>query len=179
MTSIIPPVWIAKTAFDKFFAYIDAADGEIGGLGEITLRDSGIYITDIHLIRQKTTNAETVLSPGALGGFMREMLDQGKDLSLFRLWWHSHGVYEVGWSKNKDEVTVRTLSKSKYLVSIVGNKKHVFATRYDVQMPVFISAHGFPLNVYHTHSEKPVDMIAIREEVAEKVTYQKIKEVKK
>lgn len=175
MTSTIPPVWIAKTAFDKFFAYIDVADGEIGGLGEITLRASGIYITDIHLIRQTTTDAETVLNQNALAGFMREMMSKGKDLSLFRLWWHSHGVYKVGWSKNKDEVTIRTLSRTKYLVSIVGNKKHDFATRYDIQTPSLLSVHGFPLNIYHTHGEKPVDMGLIREEVAEKVKYEKAK----
>ena len=160
-------------AIEKFFAYIQIAEGEIGGLGEVVDRTSILDVRDIILLPQTTTGEETTLDQAALKKLMVDEMKDGRDFGRYRVWWHSHGIYKVGWSVDKDESTIKRLSRSKYLVSIVGNKHNDVATRYDIQTPEVFTLHGLPLQIYHTFGEKPVSMEDLKAEVAEKVVYKK------
>lgn len=167
----IPSVWIDEQVLAKIFTYIDIARGEIGGLGTVIEYPQGLFITDAFLFKQKTSEVETTLDTMAIASLMSEMLREGRDIGTVRLWWHSHGDYEVGWSREKDEVTIGNLSKKKYLLSIVGNKKRYYLARYDFA--------GFSIDVpllrYKTVGAQTISRESLAREVAEKVTFQKEK----
>lgn len=171
MEDYLPKLYMPETVFEKWFTYIDIAKGEIGGLGHVEEVDGVHFVRNIYLIKQTTTDVLTTLDQLAHAVFAREMIKQGIPPSAFRLWWHSHGVFAVGWSRDKDDVTVKRMSKKTPLISIVGNKERHFATRYDVQTPKPYSVFNFPIYVYKGKDEINFTREELEKEVAEKVTY--------
>lgn len=164
-----PQIVFTSYAWEKFWAYINIADGEIGGLGEIKITPDIITVRDLLLFEQTATEKEFRLNPQSLSKITREAMASGKAIDSMRLFWHSHAKYSVGWSEDKDEVTIRTLSQKVYLLSIVGNKDSEYLTRYDVQLPFPQTLHGLPIEVVSV-SEQP-DYAELKREVFQKVKF--------
>jgi hypothetical protein len=162
-----PKFRITSYAWEKFWAYIDIAKGEIGGLGKMEISPGFLTVSDIFVFEQSASAAHFVLDPAALSKFGRGILERGEKLMQYRLWWHSHAEFAVGWSPDKDEVTIERLSRETFLVSIVGNKNAEMATRYDIQTPFHLVIHNFGAQIL-TVPEK-LDLNALEDEVASKV----------
>lgn len=174
LTLQMPRIGITKRAFCKFQSYIQITQGEISGRGDLeTLKNGDLSIKDLFLFKQITTESNTILDSTALAVFMTETIKTGYDRNRMRVWWHSHGEYGVGWSKDKDERTIKTLSKTNYLISIVGNKRGDILTRLDIQQPISVTIHGFKLLIFDGDNPEPVNFDDLVKEVAEKVKFVK------
>ena len=137
-------VLIAFNAFRKLRIWTDLAKGEVSGLGTVEeIRDKkgklvSYLISDIDLIKQTSTSADTVLDDNAVNEYLYKLEKEGKDTSKVRLWWHSHGTINTFWS-NTDAENIERLSNSGYLISLLTNKEEKLLCRIDVYHPFHIT----------------------------------------
>lgn len=166
----VPRVLIAPDALQRFKLYIDLCPFEVGGLGTVEQVGDDLLVADIFLIRQRATDSDTELDPQAVAEHLLRTVQEGKDPSSLRLWWHSHAEADITWS-DTDEKTIEALQIER-LVSIVGNKRHEFGCRLDQFSPKRLTFDRLPL--IPTPDEKPDDEESFRKrimaELREKVT---------
>jgi hypothetical protein len=118
-------VVIGYSAFRKLTAYINNVGNEVGGLGSIRRAGNFIYVEDVFLLEQKVTGASTNLSPEGVAKFYQERLtlDPKDNLSIYKLWWHSHYNMSTFWS-SIDVETIESFDqetkKDNFMLSIVG-----------------------------------------------------------
>ena len=128
-----PALRISETAWEKLWLYIHLAEGEVGGLGSVERQGDDFLMTDCFLIEQRATDVDNELDPEAASRFLIEQLDQGRDPSDLRLWWHSHARESCFWSAD-DERTIDHFG-GEWLVSVVGNFAGKFLARFDRYEP--------------------------------------------
>ena len=139
----------------KIWMWTELASGEVSALGMVEeLRDTqtgivaGLRVTDIFLIKQISTDAETELDPKAVAGLMLELEQAGQDVSRLRFWWHSHGSLSVFWS-DQDESCVSDLANGEYLLSLVVNKRRESLCRLDQFHPCHMYLSDVHWEVYY------------------------------
>jgi hypothetical protein len=163
----LPRIMVTPEILSVFQAYIDTAQEEISGLGEVAVEHGDFFITRLHLFTQKVTVASTDLDQDALFDFLEEAVVNGFDLSKIKLWWHSHANSQVFWSP-RDESTIARLSNSGWMLSIVGNKYKEHLARLDIYKPVHVrldlAMHVIPPAL------PPDQQRVIEQEIARKVT---------
>ena len=166
----VPRVFIAPQALQRLKLYIDLCPFEVGGLGTVELLGEDLLVTEILLMRQRASNSDTELDPQAVADHLLRTIQEGKDPSSLRLWWHSHAEADITWS-DTDERTIEGL-QIEQLVSIVGNKRHEFGCRLDQFSPKRLTFDRLPL--IPTPGEKADDEESLRTqimgELREKVT---------
>lgn len=166
----VPRILIAPRALQRLKLYIDLCPFEVGGLGTVEPFGEDLLVADIFLIRQRASESDTELDPQAVADHLVQTLQEGKDPSSLRLWWHSHAEGRILWS-DTDERTIEALQIDQ-LVSIVGNKRHEFGCRLDQFSPKRLTLDGLPL--LPTPDEIPEDQEPLRKkimaELREKVT---------
>ncbi len=137
-------VVLGPTADQKLRLWVGMAKGEVSGLGIVrevkALNGTFLYfyVEDIHLLEQQSGAADTVLDDTSVGEYLCEMAESGLDISLVKLWWHSHGELKVFWSVT-DEACIERLASSSYLVSIVTNKAGDMLARVDIYRPFHVT----------------------------------------
>lgn len=145
-------VKIAYDAYRKLRIWTDFARGEVSGLGTVEeIRDNGgkltaYLITDIDLIKQKSTTVETALDEQAVNEYLYRLVTEGKDPAKIKLWWHSHGNIDVFWS-NTDSENIERLANSGYLISLLTNKAEKLLCRIDVYQPFQITLDQVDVNL--------------------------------
>jgi hypothetical protein len=158
-------IYFTQHAMALLHAYIDCSDGEVSGIGKVERLNSGDFlVTETRLLEQESTWTSTVLDEKALTRFLTELVAQGEDPSSYKLWWHSHGDFDVFFSTT-DEATCRRFN-NRWMISVVANKSQDYLGRIDVYEPIHLSAE-LPVRVY-THLEDE-QLEAIKEEVKRKV----------
>jgi hypothetical protein len=106
---------------------------EIGGLGVVEGAGSNLVITDLFILPQKVSPAETELDPAALLDVLQGCVAEGRDPASLCFWWHSHAEMDVEWSET-DERTIESFPGD-FMLSVVGNKAGAFAWRLDTLRP--------------------------------------------
>lgn len=145
-TSNTPPqVLITPQAFQKLRLYIDLCPMEIGGLGEVERGGPNLLITDLFILPQKVSPAETELDSAAIFEMLQCCVAEGRSPASLCLWWHSHGDLDVEWSAT-DERTIGTFPGD-FMLSLVGNKAGDFACRLDIRHPTPQVIADLPLTV--------------------------------
>lgn len=166
----VPRVLIAPDALRRLTLYIDLCPFEVGGLGTVEPFGEDLRVAEIFLIRQRASSSDTELDPQAVAEHLLRTVQEGKDPSSLRLWWHSHAEADITWSET-DEKTIDGLHIEQ-LVSIVGNKRHEFGCRLDQFSPKRLTFDRLPL--HPAPDEKPADAESLRKQVMaelrEKVT---------
>ncbi len=133
-TSDSPPqILITPRAFQKLRLYIELCPMEIGGLGEVERDGSNLVITDLFILPQKISPAETELDSAAIFEILQSCLAEGRNPASLCLWWHSHADLDVEWSTT-DERTIENFAGD-FMLSLVGNKAGDFACRLDIRDP--------------------------------------------
>lgn len=168
-----PDVYIDMNAKTKLDLYIEFADGEISGLGDVeVLEDGSLFISDVYIFDQESSGASTEIDADTIADFIKECIEQEKDLSKIRLWWHSHGNMNAFWSTTDDQTSGTCFRTAPFFISIVGNKSGDYRVRVDTFMEggahLPISMDNIPLKVYHEEDLELRDKI--RDEVKDKVT---------
>lgn len=162
LSILMPPA--VKQQLD---AYIDAADGEISGLGRVKMNGSVLTVEEIFLFKQVCSSASTVLSDDDVANFLIEAVDRGIDPSELKLWWHSHAKMNVFWSKTDDD-NIETFANG-WMLSIVGNKAGNYLCRVDLYEPLRLTLDKLPLQIILPYDPE-IDQKAA-DEVAEKVKH--------
>lgn len=152
----------------KIKLYSTLAQGEISWIGETVLTPSGIKILDIFLIKQSTTPVNTKLNDSAYSDFIIDYVQSGKDVVNLKLWLHSHGIYDVGWSV-KDEKTIETHSRADYFVSLVTNKAGQYLARVDIFKPLRITVANVIVRVIPNFTEE--QLLSSQKEIKELLSF--------
>jgi hypothetical protein len=106
---------------------------EIGGLGAVERVGPNLMITDLFILSQKVSPAETELDPAAVFEMLQDCIAEGRDPASLCFWWHSHAEMDVEWSET-DERTIEAFPGD-FMLSLVGNKAGALACRLDTLRP--------------------------------------------
>lgn len=151
-------------AMAKLRTYVELSDEEISGLGKVSILNDDFIVSEVFLLKQESSWSHTELDEAALSSFLRKIVAQGEDPSLYQLWWHSHGRNSVFWSSIDMETCARF--GNEWMLSLCTNKKHQTLARLDVYRPVHIWAE-LDVGVYTQLDERERELL--REELQEKV----------
>ncbi|HET7853768.1 MAG TPA: hypothetical protein VFM04_04850 [Candidatus Methylomirabilis sp.] len=154
-----PQVLIRPLAFQKLRLYIELCPMEIGGLGAVERSGPNFVITDLFILPQKISPAETELDPAAIFEILQGCVAEGRDPASLCLWWHSHAEMDVEWSET-DERTIESFPGD-FMLSVVGNKAGAFACRLDILRPTRQVLADLPVTIIPDGGEE-VDEGALR-----------------
>ena len=167
-------ILLKPLAYQKLQSYIRNVESEISGLGKVIADEytGNFVVEDIRLITQKATLATTTMDSNGVAKFMDDLISEGEDTSLWKLWWHSHANMDVFWS-GTDVNTINDFNTEQkldnYFVSIVGNKAGRLKCRIDVFYPLRHTVDDIPWEIDDFNEELEKQ---IQAEVAEKVTHE-------
>jgi len=163
-------------ALAKFWVWVDMAQGEVSALGlveEVFDERSGnlcaLRVTDLYLVRQHCTSADTEMDPMAVSELMASLEDQGQEVGTLLCWVDSHADMSVFWS-GQDNSCIAGLANGRYLLSLVVNKKRDTMTRLDMFHPAHLCVTDIAWEPYFPLDE--AEVIAAEAEFREKVTEQ-------
>jgi hypothetical protein len=165
--SVNPKLYFSPYAWEKMFAYVSLAEGEITGMGIVDRMGNDFLVTDVLIVEQEAGEAHATMDEEGMNSLMEELIRNGReqDLAKLNLWWHSHGSLSSFFSQT-DEETIEKWSFTNYLISLVVNKKREYSARLDLKQPVKVSI-DLPVSVHYTF---PADEWSLlKEEVAKKV----------
>lgn len=166
--SIFEGVLITPEAKIKMDAWVGMSPGEVSGLGQVRVVKKGLFlIEDVFLLKQTCTGSHTVLNSEAIAALMMEMIQSGVDMSLLRLWWHSHADFAVSWSPT-DNNTIAGFNNN-WMLSLVTNYSRDYMCRVDSYDPIHMTANYVPFDVLLDVSEERLTELS--REFSEKVTF--------
>jgi len=156
----------------KWYFWQSLTDKEISALGlveEITEKGTitGLYVSDIFLLKQTGSMAETTLDPKAISALMISLEKEGRDSSQLRFWIHSHQRMSVFWS-GTDQECAQSLSNGAYSVSLVTNKARDQLMRLDMYHPCHLYLESVDFGVRENLGED--EATALKAEFYQKVT---------
>ena len=164
----LPKLYISTLAMRKMELYIDGVTTEIGWLGTIDLIDEksqSYYLDDVYLAYQEVHGATTEITPEGMMKIAQEIGDE--KVPKLSFWGHSHvnmGVTPSG--QDNDQVKLYKDNGLPYMFRAIGNKKGAFnLTFYD-----FVTGVSIENVEWELHIPLEIDIKAITEEIAEKVT---------
>lgn len=159
-------IYITRDTYKKMFDYVFATKLEISGLGRVEKKEDRLVITDVAIFEQEVSGASTELDIDAIAKFMIDLDKNGEDMSLWKVWWHSHNSMSAFFS-GTDTNTMQELGNTfDYLISIVLNFDKENKTQFNLFNPVSIEVGA---NLIVEDDEKYVVDKDIIKEVAEKV----------
>lgn len=113
------PVIIAPDALAKIRFWVDISPIEVSGMGKVKFKDGAYYVSEVYLLEQENSSADTEIDPAALAKCQYETRDEEGHLNF---WWHSHHTMGVFWS-NTDYEAIEQIGKRGMVVATVFNKK--------------------------------------------------------
>jgi proteasome lid subunit RPN8/RPN11 len=145
-------VLIPENVYAKLNHWVDKAKGEVSGMGEVQVDGDTYVVTDVYLLKQRSTASDTHLSAEALVDLRVELDQQGKGQEGLKLWWHSHADMNTFWSQTDTETQAMLVSDVDWMLSIVLNKKRSIRACIDYRkagltikaddLPVFVETGG-------------------------------------
>lgn len=159
-----------SNVYERLRAYVLAIDTEISFLGKIDRKDDTITISDIALLKQKSTYGSTILDQEALGQFYNDLMDKGEDPSPWKAWIHSHARMSTFFS-GKDEETIESFDLEhpvdNWFLSVVVNHTGDLRARIDVFSPFRHTIEKLSWDIVFTNSLLSEQ---VKREIDEKVT---------
>jgi len=126
--------------------YIQCSPLEISGLGEaVLIEDNVFYIKNVFILPQTVSAASTYLAVPAVGQFLTQLIQEGRDPELIKVWWHSHADMGCFWS-SIDDSTIEKF-KNEWMIAIVGNHHGEYKVRVDLYSPVRVVIDDLQLEV--------------------------------
>lgn len=179
-----PEVLITLEAYEKLMHYIDLYPIEISGTGLVKLVEIDIpqyhfiigkkrkekqrvdsytrfIIYDVFTVKTFNTGAHTDAQQGMKELFYK-LIQEGRDTSDVKLWWHSHVDMGASWS-GEDHDTIFNFNCD-WMVSIVGNKKQEFMVRLDMYRPIRITLSKIPFPKFFIPKES-----SLREQIRKEI----------
>ena len=132
-------VEIEAEAWECIHHWAQLAKGEYSCLGVV---DDDLYIGEVHLLEQESTDVGTELDPDAIAKLLVSLPAPEK----VRAWIHSHGSMKPFWS-HTDNDCIEGLANDGFLVSLVVNHAGETRCRVDIFQPVRITIDKVPVVV--------------------------------
>jgi hypothetical protein len=156
-------ILILDKTLKKIQYYTSISPVEISGIGYVEEFEDKLIIKDIFLVKQRNTAVTTELDQGEVALLMEKLLNEGKDPSKLKLWWHSHVNMLTFWS-GTDEQCVKNLCLDQYLISIVTNKKGDYKMRFDIKEPYSLTLDDLNFNIIESIDQELYDECKIEVE---------------
>jgi hypothetical protein len=121
--SFAPEVW------RKLYLFTTQCPVEISGLGMVEPDGDDFKLVDLILVTQDVTDIQTRLDQEEVSLLVSRLVDEGRDPSQLRLWWHSHAREEVFWS-GEDEETIEHFAND-WMISLETNHRMRTLCRLD------------------------------------------------
>ncbi len=163
-----PRILLPLSVRRRLETYIGECDIEISGVGEVEVVGGDIRVVDIFCLPQQCHGALTEIDSVALGRFVEQWVDEGKDLGRLRLWWHSHVWGRTYWSEHQDVPHIEEYHRNQWWLSIVGNKSGSLRARLDIFQPIRATLDWLPVET--EIPDDPQERAGIRAEIAAKVS---------
>lgn len=140
-------VTMLPEVYNEMFAYVDAFDTECSGYGLVERFEHGTvakeeivqyHVDKIFLPNQVNTSHDSEVSEIGSAQLVKELIDQGEDVSRLKCHWHSHvnmGVFHSGTDKENYD----GLQTGDYLVTLVANKKKEIYAGIEMYKPLRLS----------------------------------------
>jgi hypothetical protein len=155
--SFTPEVW------RKLYLFTTQCPVEISGLGMVEPNGEDFICTELFLVTQDVTDIQTRLDQEEVSLLVSRLVDEGRDPSGLRLWWHSHAREEVFWS-GEDEETIEHFAND-WMISLETNHRMRTLSRLDhyaVRSTTWVWVDRPPEPVVATDEE----ILAVRQEIA-------------
>ncbi len=121
--SFAPEVW------RKIYLFTTQCPVEISGLGIVEPDGEDFRVTELMMVTQDVTDIQTRLDEEEVSLLVSRLVDEGRDPSNLRLWWHSHAREEVFWS-GEDEETIEHFAND-WMISLETNHRMRTLCRLD------------------------------------------------
>lgn len=167
----MPSVLFTLPAFQKMQAYIKAVDGEVSGLGSVEVLNNTFIVSDIFLLPQFCTKAQTTMTEEGISDFIYTRFKNGQTMTNIKLWWHSHFLSPVYWSETDNRTIRDSFPKASWILSVVGNQYGDVLARVDIYKPLALTFDKLPVSVSLPVNQDLLDKV--REEVEQKVVLKK------
>jgi hypothetical protein len=152
-----PEVW------RKLYLFTTQCPVEISGLGMVEPDGDDFRLVDLFLVKQDVTDIQTRLDQEEVSLLVSRLVDEGRDPSALKLWWHSHAREEVFWS-GEDEETIEHFAND-WMISLETNHKMRTLCRldhYEVRSTTWIWVDR-PAELVGATDE---EILAVRQEIA-------------
>lgn len=120
----------AKEAWDKAWAWVQAAPGEVAWFGYVTPYDGVMYVEEVFIVPQEADSSGVDFLELGLP-FALEKAAREDKLDQLLMCGHSHGTFAVSWS-GIDEDMIQKMGTASWFVSTVFNKKGDTKGRLDM-----------------------------------------------
>lgn len=131
-------LFLTKFAHQKLRYYVEQCEPEISGFGKVekmVVNGTRCFVvTDLEIFNQTVSAAHSTMDDDALAKFLFEKTKAGEDLSLWKLWWHSHAKMNSFFSTT-DTGTIDKSTEFPILISLVTNHKDEKVARMDIHDP--------------------------------------------
>lgn len=130
-----PRIYMSLKTKNRLDLLIELTTAEVSGLGLARQIGNDILVEEILLFKQTVTSAETAIDIDVLAEYITDLMESNSDLSLVKLWWHSHCKMATFWS-DQDKKTIELLgANTDWYLSIVGNQEGEYLCRLDLFKP--------------------------------------------
>jgi hypothetical protein len=110
-----------KECWQKIMCWVNESNFEVSGFGTVEIKKDHLLVTEVFLLKQENTSAETELDAEAICKLEYECHQAGVKAPL-KLWWHSHVDMAVFWS-GTDMKAIKQIGSQGWMVATVFNKK--------------------------------------------------------
>lgn len=170
-----PVVYMAPDIWNQLIAYTKLCESEISGYGivEILPENKGLVVTELFLVPQVCSGAETEMDGTAFLQMVNKWLEDDpeegyKRNEKCRLWFHSHVSMGAFWS-GQDKSQREAFAESGYpwMLSIVANRRGEYKACLDIYQPVHVFMDE--LNIVVDAQLDEERLAAIKQEIEENV----------
>jgi len=113
---IVDPVAMLKIKY-----WVDVCHQEISGMGTVKKIGDTLYVSEVFLLDQEVTGADTEITAAAMGKLEFE-LHKAKNADSLNFWWHSHVNMGTFWS-GTDHAQMKEFAEAGWIAAAVFNKK--------------------------------------------------------
>lgn len=152
---------MTQEVHDKFWAYIDNIDKEIGGFGYVRIDGDSWIWHDIFIVEQEVSGGSVDYTPAGIASAIERAAEDGVLGAVDHAWvvWHSHVNMNAYWSSTDVEDQIhkfRDMSGLPWLFSVVGNKRRDYSARLDLWDHALVPAITFDKVELHTLADPAV-----------------------
>ena len=162
-----PRLVIDPAVWRQMMVWARVTDSEVSGMGLLEPTGEGDFrLSRIFLLPQLGNAIATQLDPVGMADLMGQLLDEGIDLSVLRVWWHSHGREAPFWS-GQDEHTIDGFAPAPMVSLVIDHRQRRLARldRYQPRHTTWLTIDGADPIESWTDAEIDVARREVREAV--------------
>lgn len=162
-----PRLVVDPAVWRQMMAWAKATDSEVSGMGVLEPEGEGDFrLGQVFLLPQLGNAVATQLDPAGMADLMEQLINDDRDPSGLRVWWHSHGREAPFWS-GQDEHTIDGFAPAPMVSLVIDHRQRRLARldRYQPRHTTWLTIAG--ADPIESWTDAEID--AARQEVREAV----------